>query len=182
MISYEVNVAGRNYRVELQRAEGNPGETISGNPATRNEGAWSVRLDGREFAVNFVRISENVFSLILDGESLEIRFESAGDNQRLLIRGRTYDCLVTNPRSLKNRKRTGSATDGAQEIRSSMPGKVVRILAQAGDAIAAGQGILVIEAMKMQNEVRAPKAGVLTKITARQGVNVNAGEVLAVIE
>jgi biotin carboxyl carrier protein len=63
-----------------------------------------------------------------------------------------------------------------------MPGKVVRVLARAGEVIQAGQGILVIEAMKMQNEVRAPKAGTLKSIVAQQGANVNAGEVLATIE
>ena len=65
---------------------------------------------------------------------------------------------------------------------ASMPGKVVRVLAKAGDVIVPGQGILVIEAMKMQNEVRSSKAGVLKQLTVREGASVNAGEVLAFIE
>ena len=63
-----------------------------------------------------------------------------------------------------------------------MPGKVVRVLAREGENVQAGQGIIVIEAMKMQNEIKSPKAGTLQKVLAREGANVNPGEVLAVIE
>lgn len=63
-----------------------------------------------------------------------------------------------------------------------MPGKVVRVLAREGDNIVAGQGIAVVEAMKMQNEIRAPRAGVLKKLLAREGMKVNAGELLAIVQ
>jgi len=63
-----------------------------------------------------------------------------------------------------------------------MPGKVVRVLAREGENVQAGQGIIVLEAMKMQNEIKSPKAGTLQKVLAREGANVNPGEVLAVIE
>ncbi len=63
-----------------------------------------------------------------------------------------------------------------------MPGKVMRILAREGDEISAGQGIIVVEAMKMQNEIRSSKAGILKKLLAREGLNVTAGEVLAIVE
>jgi biotin carboxyl carrier protein len=89
--------------------------------------------------------------------------------------------LVRDPRSLR-RKRAGLAEAGEQKLTASMPGKVVRIIANLGDQITAGQGVLVIEAMKMQNEVRSPKDGQLKKLLVRQGANVVAGEVLAIIE
>jgi biotin carboxyl carrier protein len=63
-----------------------------------------------------------------------------------------------------------------------MPGKVVRVLSREGDSIEAGQGIIVVEAMKMQNEIKSAKAGTLRKLLVREGANVNAGEVLAVID
>jgi pyruvate carboxylase subunit B len=71
---------------------------------------------------------------------------------------------------------------GEQKITASMPGRVVRVLARPGEAIRIGQGIVVIEAMKMQNVVRSPKDGALKKLLVAEGANVNAGEVLAVIE
>ena len=63
-----------------------------------------------------------------------------------------------------------------------MPGKVVRLLCAAGDQVTAGQGVAVVEAMKMQNEVQSPKAGQVLELRVREGQTVNAGEVLAVIE
>ena len=63
-----------------------------------------------------------------------------------------------------------------------MPGKVVRLLAEEGSEVEAGQGVLVVEAMKMQNEIRSPKKGVVRKVVVRAGANVNAGDVLAVVE
>ena len=63
-----------------------------------------------------------------------------------------------------------------------MPGKVVRVLAHEGETIVPGQGIAVVEAMKMQNEIRSPRAGVLKKLLAHEGMKVNAGEVLAIVE
>jgi len=89
---------------------------------------------------------------------------------------------VSDPRSLRTRKRAGLADFGEQKLTASMPGKVIRIIATVGDQIKAGQGILVIEAMKMQNEVRSPKNGQLKKLLVGQGANVVAGEVLATIE
>jgi len=67
-------------------------------------------------------------------------------------------------------------------VAAPMPGKVVRLLVQAGDRVEAGQGILVIEAMKMQNEIRSPKSGVVERLHAREGQAVNAGEVLAWVD
>ena len=63
-----------------------------------------------------------------------------------------------------------------------MPGKIVRVLVSEGDAVEAGQGVIVVEAMKMQNEVRSPKAGVVVKVAVAEGATVFAGEVLAIVE
>jgi biotin carboxyl carrier protein len=173
---YEVSVGEKIYRVEMERTE---------NPAGReNSGpvSWNIRLDGREISVNCLRIGDNSLSLIANGESFETRIDRSGEALTIFLEGKPYHCIVHDPRSLRSSKRTGTHEAGEQRITASMPGKVVRVLARAGEAIQAGQGILVIEAMKMQNEVRAPKAGTLKSIVAQQGANVNAGEVLATIE
>jgi biotin carboxyl carrier protein len=83
---------------------------------------------------------------------------------------------------LRSRLRAGQPETGEQKLTASMPGKVVRVLAKPGDTVAAGQGVVVIEAMKMQNEVRAAKDGMVKTLLAREGANVNAGEVLAILE
>ena len=71
---------------------------------------------------------------------------------------------------------------GPQKLIASMPGKVVRVLAREGDTVVSGQGIAVVEAMKMQNEIRSPRGGVLKKLLAHEGMKVNAGEVLGIVE
>ncbi|MGH9706384.1 MAG: biotin/lipoyl-containing protein, partial [Candidatus Acidiferrales bacterium] len=71
--------------------------------------------------------------------------------------------------------------EGRQNVLASMPGKVVRVLANAGDAVEAGQGLLVVEAMKMQNEIRSPKSGTIERLLVAEGQTVNAGELLAIV-
>jgi pyruvate carboxylase subunit B len=68
--------------------------------------------------------------------------------------------------------------EGRQQVVAPMPGKVVRVLVSAGEQVEAGQGLLVVEAMKMQNEIRSPKSGTVEKVVASEGQAVNAGDVL----
>ncbi len=82
----------------------------------------------------------------------------------------------------RSRRANRPVGEGRQRIVSPMPGKVVRVLAAVGDPVEAGQGIVVVEAMKMQNELKAPRASRVASITAREGATVAAGEVLAVVE
>ncbi len=175
MNNYEISVGGKTYKVEL--------ESVAGTPSSRNgEVEYRVRLDGREIAVSCVPLSDGALSLIVNGESFDVQCERAAETLQVALRGAIYECIVSDPRSLRTRKKTGLADSGEQKLTASMPGKVVRIIAAIGDQIKAGQGILVIEAMKMQNEVRSPKDGQLKKLLVRQGANVVAGEVLAIIE
>ena len=179
MNTYEISVGGKNYKVELELASAtpsqSPGDSIS-------EVSNRMRLDGREIPVSFVSISQGSFSLIVNGESFDVFCERVGERLQVSVRGAIYECFVSDSRSLRTRKKAGLADSGEQKLTASMPGKVVRIIAAVGDQITAGQGILVIEAMKMQNEVRSPKDGQLKKLLVRKGANVVAGEVLAIIE
>ena len=180
---YEASIGGKLHKIEVETAASSesaaphrPSASLSG------EIEWIVRLDGREIAVSCVPLGANALSLIVNGESFDVQYERSGDNLRVFVRGIAYECSVRDPRSLRSRKRSALSETGEQEVTASMPGKVVRITASVGDRITAGQGILVIEAMKMQNEVRSPKDGLLKNIIVRQGANVVAGEVLAIIE
>ena len=96
------------------------------------------------------------------------------------VDGREYQAEVTDPRSWRRARGAGVELEGRQQLIAPMPGKIVRVLTTVGQQVSAGEGLLVIEAMKMQNEIRAPKSGTVEKL-AREGQTVNAGEVLAVV-
>jgi biotin carboxyl carrier protein len=178
---YEVSVGGKIYKIETERAE--LAESASDQSVTSSsEIRWNVRLDGREIPVSCVPLDAGGLSLIINGESFDVHFQRTGESLQVLIGGKAYEYQVRDPRSLRNRKRTGANDAGEQKVTASMPGKVVRIIAAVGDQITEGQGILVIEAMKMQNKVRSQKNGQLKKLLVQQGANVVAGEVLAIIE
>lgn len=120
----------------------------------------------------------------------------------VILNDRVYRCVIDRspagrteihvnddliPVNVYDRKRfTGgsgaAASQGRASLTAPMPGKVVRIMVKVGDAVAAHQGIMVVEAMKMQNEVQSPKDGTMTEIRVAEGQTVNAGEVLAVID
>jgi|SRR6266567_1849796 len=170
----EITVGDRMYQIEIT--------PVANGPRVKPATGWSCRLNGRESVVDVVQIGPNTVSLLLEGKSVEVRREFSGERQQIFLNGSPYEVAVRDPRSLRSRKRTGSTGDGPQKLVASMPGKVMRILAREGDEVSAGQGIIVVEAMKMQNEIRSSKAGTLKKLLAREGLNVNAGEVLAIVE
>jgi len=175
MNTYEITVGGKTHKIEIDSVASTP-------PNSNGELTYRVRLDGREIAVSCVPVRDGALSLIANGESFNVACEPAGERLQVSVRGAIYECIVSDPRSLRSQKRAGLADSGEQKLTASMPGKVIRIIASVGDQIKAGQGILIIEAMKMQNEVRSPKDGQLKKLLVRQGANVVAGEVLAIIE
>jgi biotin carboxyl carrier protein len=142
-------------------------------------GLWTCRLNGRDIAVDFARLNSNTASILIDGKSYEARRDTSGT---ISIGSRRYETAIEDPRSWQGRRRKELLQAGPQRLTSSMPGKVVRVLSREGDDIASGQGIIVVEAMKMQNEIKSAKAGKLRKLLVREGANVTAGEVLAEIE
>jgi biotin carboxyl carrier protein len=119
-----------------------------------------------------------VYSVLVEGRSYEVRILQPGEAR---INGRTLAIEVFDPRALRGR-RAGDASDGPQNIAAAMPGKVIRVLISAGDPVAAGQGLIVVEAMKMQNEMKSPKAGRVVEVKTSAGATVAAGDVLVVIE
>jgi len=171
---YEVIVGDKNYRLDLERAN---------SP----ESHWLCKLNGQEIALDVVQVGENLLSIVIGGRSFEVRREAAiqangTDVEQVFVCGKLYQTSVRDARSLRSRRRRATGDAGPLKVRASMPGKVVRVLANKGDSIRIGHGILVIEAMKMQNEVRSPKDGTVKEMHAREGMNVNAGDVLVVLE
>ncbi len=165
-MTYEVLIDGKTHKLELSHAEG----------------GWNCRLDGREIQMDAVLARPNVLSIVIGGKAYEVKRERTATDLHIWVESARYAAEVRDPRSLRSRKSDGAAGEGPQKLVAAMPGKVVRVLVQEKDAIEAGQGILVVEAMKMQNELKSPKKGVVSQMRAKEGANVNAGEVLAVVE
>ena len=160
---YSISIDGRAYGVEISEVEGR----------------WRCRLNGRDIQVDFIQLNARRASILLNGQSYEVRRDTS---ETLFIGNRRYEVAVEDPRSWQGRRRKELLQSGPQRLASSMPGKVVRVLSREGDAVEAGQGIIVVEAMKMQNEIKSVKAGTLRKLLIREGANVTAGEVLAIVE
>jgi len=127
-----------------------------------------------------VRIPSGAYSILLSGRSLEVTLEETPGGLLMRANGREFRVDVIDPRSWRRARGAGIELEGLQQMLAPMPGKIVRVLVAAGQKVSAGQGLLVIEAMKMQNEIRAPKSGTVEKL-AKEGQTVNAGEVLAVV-
>jgi len=145
---------------------------------------WSVTVDSRVVKVDLAALPDlqevepGVYSLVQDGQSYEIRVAHVNGAHQVDVAGRRLIVDATDPHRGAPRRRS----EGPQNIAAAMPGKVIRVLVKEGDAVESGQGLVVVEAMKMQNEVRAPRAGRVIAVAATAGATVAAGEALVTIE
>ena len=137
-------------------------------------------IEGRRIDVDAAEISPGVYSVLIGGRSFEVTVEQSGDGWLLQTAGREFRLEIIDPRSWRRARGGSIELEGRQEVTAPMPGKIVRVLAAPGQKVEAGQGLLVIEAMKMQNEIRSPKSGTLGRL-AQEGQTVKAGEVLAIV-
>jgi len=148
----------------------------------RTEQEWKCKLDGRELPLDVVSAQDGMLSLLLQGKSYEVKQETVAAETNVVVGQERFSASVRDPRSFRSRRRLGASEQGVMKIKAPMPGKVVRILAPAGSQVEMGQSVLVIEAMKMQNELKAPKTGVVKKINVEEGAAVDAGQALAEVE
>ncbi len=149
----------------------------------RDAHRWNITLDGLSVDADAVEITPNTISILLHGQSHEIRVTPSLDGKLKLQTGmQEFTAEVIDPRAWSGRRHDHIEAEGRQQIVAPIPGKVVRLLVKAGDHVEAGQGLLVVEAMKMQNEIRSPKSGTVERVLAKEGQPVNAGEVLAWVD
>ncbi|MGA8271445.1 MAG: biotin/lipoyl-containing protein, partial [Candidatus Sulfotelmatobacter sp.] len=134
---YEVTIDGKNCRVELNRADGR----------------WACRLDGRELKVDAALARPDVLSLRIGNFAYEAKLERVANDLHVWVGSARFVAEVRDPRSLRGRARAGD-DHGPKKIVASMPGKVVRLLVRAGEEVEVGAGVAVVEAMKMQNEIK----------------------------
>jgi biotin carboxyl carrier protein len=162
---YDVIIEGKKYRLDLNHV----GDR------------WSCRLDGQQVEIDAVLARPNVLTLRMGNLAYEVKSELVASDLHLWVGSRRFAVEVRDPRSLRGRMRTGEE-QGPRKITAPMPGKVVRLLVREGEPVESGRGIVVVEAMKMQNEIRSPKKGTVGKIVVGEGAAVNAGDVLAIVE
>jgi biotin carboxyl carrier protein len=163
---YDVTIDGKDYRLELERAEV----------------GWRCRLDGRDIQLDAALAGRDVLSVLIGGKAYDLKREHTPTDMGVWVGSVRYLAEVRDPRSLRGRRSAGADEKGPKKLLAPMPGKVVRVLFDQGQAVEAGQSVLVVEAMKMQNEIKSPKKGTVQKIVAAEGANVNAGDVLAIVE
>ena len=148
---------------------------------------WRVEIDERIVEIDSAQLSAvtevepGVYSILIHGASYEVRVIETAQGLRAEASGRRFKAAVLDPRDGARSSRA-SIGSGRQSIAAPMPGKVIRVLVQAGDTVEAGQGLIVVEAMKMQNEMKATRPGRVIEIRARAGATVGAGDTLLVLE
>ena len=164
------------YEIKINGAK----RTVEFSPHAKVASPSTLMIDGRAVEVDVVRISTSAYSIVLGGQSFEASTEETATGLLVRVNGSEFRVEIFDPRSWRRGRGAGIELEGRQQLVAPMPGKIVRVLVAMGQRVDAGQGLLVIEAMKMQNEVRSPKSGTVEKL-AREGQTVNAGEVLAIV-
>jgi len=166
-MTYDVVVDGKTHQLEL----------------TQGEKTWQCKIDDQLMEVDAALTARDVLSVLVGGTAYEIKRERSLQGElHMIIGSARYAVDVRDPRSLRTRRAVAGSEAGPQKLKAPMPGKVVRIMVREKDEVKAGQGIVVMEAMKMQNEMKSPKDGRVQKILAAEGSAVNAGDTLAIIE
>jgi biotin carboxyl carrier protein len=165
----------------------------------RGDEGCVVHMDGRAIPVDLCEPLPGVLSLLIGNDFGD---DSPGGSANRFAGGRSYRCVrtvfadeetiavggcqhrvaVSDPRSLRSQRRRPGAGNGTLQIKASMPGRVARVLVTRGDAVVAHQGVVVIEAMKMQNELKAARDGRVAEVRVAAGDKVASGQVLAVLE
>lgn len=142
------------------------------------DGRWRVSVDGREHLVDSRLTGRSTFSLLIEHAATEVSVTSHGADFQVVVGGRTHRLRLLDERALRRRDRA-AAGDGVRDVRAAMPGKVVAVLVEPGATVTRGQGLLVLEAMKMENEITAPRDGTVAEICVKPGQAVEPGELLA---
>jgi len=131
--------------------------------------------------IDAIEVAPNTYSILVNGRAFEAVVIPEPDGVLVRFGGQEFRAIVSDPRRWRGRRSTLFSTEGKRQVLAPMPGKVVRILVSAGQTVEVDQGLVVVEAMKMQNEIRAPKAGKIERIFIGEGQAVAAGESLLTI-
>ncbi len=145
---------------------------------------FRVTLGERDYLVDFLEPQPNLLSLLIDGRSFEVDVDAPeqSDLFEVVIKGDHFEVEMVEEKKKKLAMKLSRGASGRQDLKSPMAGNVRQVLVQPGDRVAAGQVLLILEAMKMENEIKSPIEGVIGSVTARTGGSVASGDPLCVVE
>ena len=145
----------------------------------------SAEIDGRVYELEAHEVESNVYLIKHNNQIYQI-FVAPQENEdepfSVNAGKNDFEIKLSDPKRMRHSADASGNAAGAAEIKTAMPGKVVRILVEQGAEIRQGDGVIIVEAMKMQNEMKSPKDGIVKEIRVQEGATVNAGDVLAIIE
>jgi biotin carboxyl carrier protein len=165
----QAEIGDNKHEIEIKREDGKVFATI-------DDRSYELEVSEPEPVVYLFKHEGQVFMSSVSDPN------AAGGTTHVRVGTNEFDIKLIDPKRLRSAGAGAEHADGIAEIRTAMPGKVVRILLQAGAEVEAGGGVLVVEAMKMQNELKSPKAGTVKEIRVEEGSAVAAGDVLATVE
>jgi biotin carboxyl carrier protein len=146
-------------------------------------GIYQVQIAGKVHRVDAFRHDYGTISLLVDTQSYSVQLDQGATEVKVHVRDSSYRLEILDERRLRMRRAAGKFTvEGRQTLSAPMPGKVVKVLAKVGDEVKEGQGLLVIEAMKMENEMKSPKDGKVVELPVAEGQTVEGGAKVAVVE
>ena len=164
-MKYEAEINGRAVTVELEE----------------RDGQVTARVGERLYELEVARPEDGDYLLFIGNEIYETRvWAEATGGLRIELRDHIFQAKIIDRK--QRRGATDHGPEGQQQLLAPMPGKVVRVMCAAGDEVIAGQGVVVVEAMKMQNEIKSPKAGRVSEVRVSEGATVSANQVLAIVE
>jgi biotin carboxyl carrier protein len=166
--------------VAVMRISAKAGHQLLDVDIERRDGTYRVEVDGVLYEVDALKLEGAFYSILTEGRSYEVSVESRGDDY--YVRHGAAELLVMLSDPSRQAREAAEGGVGPENIASMMPGKVARLLVKAGDEVEAGQGLIVVEAMKMENEIAATKAGRIVSVSVVEGETVEGGAVLMVIE
>jgi biotin carboxyl carrier protein len=159
------------------------GETRSIELKELGEDLYEVTLDGKTVQVDVARSGKTIYSVIEDGKQFEVIIDESGAHGfDVLVGGQLLHLKAFDERSRLLASTAKATATGPQRVESEMPGKVVKIAAPAGTPVAEGQGVVILEAMKMENEIKSPIDGVIKEVGVAEGQTVESGALLFVVE
>ncbi|MBW2270080.1 MAG: biotin/lipoyl-binding protein [Deltaproteobacteria bacterium] len=159
------------------------GESIRIGLRELEEGIYEVTLDDAVVHVDAARSSRTVYSIIEDGKQFEAIVDEKGAHDfDVTVAGRLFHMEALDERTKLLSGAAASVAAGPQNVEAEMPGKVVKVNCGVGAEVAQDEGVLVIEAMKMENEIKSPIAGIVTEIEVSEGDTVEAGTPLFTVE
>jgi biotin carboxyl carrier protein len=158
-------------------------EKVAVDVEDEGHGTLLLTVEGKRHEVDALALDHGAVSLLVDRQVYDVEFDEVGEDVQVLVRGEVFRVDVADERSLRLRAgATPLKVEGRVTLTAPMPGKVVRVLVKQGDSVIEGQGLVVVEAMKMENELKSPKAGTVTEVLAREGTTVEANAKLLTVE